>query len=469
MAQGQRGGGGGGTAAAGQGFVVVHPRAAGIDVGNEAHWVAVPPDSCPGSGGPTVRKFGTFTADLQAIADWLIACGVTTVALESTGVYWIPLFEVLESRGLKVCLVDTRRLKSVPGRKSDCLDCQWLQQLHTFGLLAPAFRPDQQVVVLRSYLRQRAMLVEYAAHHVQHLHKALQQMNVKLANVLSDITGQTGLAILDAVVAGQRDPLKLAELRDPRCKADRETIAKSLQGHWRADHLFELKQALELYRTYKQKVEQCDAQIERCLGELPGGGGGGQDGQARPPLPPKKAKRNPNAPRFDARSHLYRVTGGVDLTAIDGIDANTALKLVGEIGTDIARWPTAKHFCSWLCLCPGTKKTGGKVISSKTRRGGNRAAAALRLAAQSLERSPSAMGAFYRRMKARLGAPQAITAAAHRLARTIYAMLRYGTAYADVGQEAYEQQFRQRQMKNLEKQARRLGFTLTPQLPAAPG
>lgn len=447
-----------------QGFVVVHPRAAGIDVGNEAHWVAVPPDSCPG-GGPTVRRFGAFTADLQAIADWLIACGVSTVALESTGVYWIALFEVLESRGLKVCLVDTRRLKSVPGRKSDVLDCQWFQQLHTFGLLSPAFRPDQQTVILRSYLRQRAMLVEYASHHVQHLHKALQQMNLKLGNVISDITGQTGLAILDAILGGERDPQKLAALRDPRCKHDQATIAASLLGHWREDHLFELAQALELYRTYKQKIEQCDVQIERCLEQLPQSPG---HNGPRPPLQPKRAKRNPNSPRFDARSQLYRACG-VDLTAIDGIDANTALKVMGEIGPDITRWPTAKHFCSWLCLCPGTKKSGGKTISSKTRRGGNRAAAALRLAAQSLERSCSAMGAFYRRMKARLGAPQAITATAHRLARTIYAMLRYGTAYADAGQEAYEQQFRERQMRNLQKQARRLGFILTPQPAASPG
>lgn len=447
-----------------QGFVVVHPRAAGIDVGNESHWVSVPPDSCPG-GGPTVRRFGTFTADLQAIGDWLIECGVSTVALESTGVYWIPLFEVLEARGLKVCLVDTRRLGSVPGRKSDFLDCQWLQQLHTFGLLASAFRPDRQTVVLRSYLRQRAMLIEYASHHIQHLHKALQQMNLKLGNVLSDITGQTGLAILDAIVAGQRDPLKLAELRDPRCKADQQTIAKSLQGHWREDHLFELRQALELYRTYRQKLEQCDAQIERCLGQLPDST---RPGEPRPPLQPKKAKANPNAPRFDARTQLYRACG-VDLTAIDGIDANTALKIVSEIGPDISRWPTSKHFCSWLCLCPGTKKSGGKTLSSKTRRGGNRAAAALRIAALSLQRSPSAMGAFYRRMKAKLGAPQAITATAHRLARTIYAMLRHGTAYADLGQEAYEQQFRKRQMHNLQKQAAKLGLVLSPQPPAPTG
>jgi transposase len=364
-----------------QDFTVVHPRAAGIDVGNESHWVSVPPDSP----GPTVRKFGTFTADLHAIADWLIECGVTTVAMESTGVYWIALFEVLEARGLKVCLVDTRRLKSVPGRKSDMLDCQWLRQLHAYGLLSSAFRPDEQVTVLRSYLRHRAMLVSYAADHIQHMHKALQQMNVKLANVISDITGQTGLAIVRALVEGERDPQKLAQLRDPRCKHDQATIALSLQGHWRDDHLFELAQALELYEVYRGKIQSCDQQIQRCLAAMP-------DAPRDPdhPLPPlthKRTKANPNAPRFDARGELYRMCG-VDLTAIDGIDANTALKLIGEIGTDITRWPTVKHFTSWLCLCPGTKKSGGRVISSRTRRGGNRAAAALRLAAQSLERSP---------------------------------------------------------------------------------
>lgn len=435
-----------------EGFVVVHPRAAGIDVGNAAHWVAVPPDS---PGGQSVRRFGTFTADLHAIADWLIQCGVTTVALESTGVYWIALFEVLEARGLTVCLVDTRRLKSVPGRKSDCMDCQWIQQLHTVGLLAPAFRPEQQVTLLRSYLRQRAMLIGYAADHIQHMHKALQQMNLKLANVISDLTGQTGLAIIRAIVAGQRDPQELAKLRDPRCKQDQATIAKSLEGNWRADHLFELAQALELYEVYRQKVQACDGQIEQCLQQFP------DKDDDQPPLAPGRAKRNPNAPRFDARGEVYRICG-VDLTAIDGIDANTALKLISEIGTDLSRWPTVKHFCSWLCLCPTNKKTGGKIISTRTRRGGNRASAALRMAAQSLERSPSAMGAFYRRMKARLGAPQAITATAHRLARVIYALLRSGQAYVDAGAEAYEQQFRKRLIQHLHRQARRLGLILSP-------
>lgn len=432
-------------------FACVHPHAAGIDVGNSSHWAAVPPEGP----GPHVRQFGTFTADLHAMADWLIERGVSTVALESTGVYWIPVFEVLEARGLHVCLVDTRRLKCVPGRKSDVLDCQWLQQLHSFGLLASAFVPEPQAALLRSYMRQRAMLVRYAAHHIQHLHKALQQMNLKLGNVVSDITGQTGLAILRAIVAGERDPQKLAAFRDPRCKQDQATIAASLQGHWREDHLFELAQALELYDIYRQKIQACDARIEQALRQLPDGG------ESQPPLPPKRSKRNPNSLSFDARGELYRLLG-VDLTAIDGLDANTVLKVIGEIGTDVSRWPTVKHFCSWLCLCPGTKKSGGRQLSSKTRSGGSRAAAALRMAAQSLERSPSAMGAFYRRMKARLGAPAAVTAAAHRLARVIYAMLRHGQAYVDIGQDGYEQQFRQRMLKNLQRQARKLGLSLVP-------
>ena len=445
----------------GAGLTMVHPRAAGIDVGNSSHWVAVPPDGPS----PTVRQFGTFTADLHALAQWLMERGVSTVALESTGVYWIALFEVLESHGLEVCLVDTRRLKSVPGRKTDVVDCQWLQQLHTFGLLGSAFVPEGSVSILRSFLRQRAMLVSYASHHIQHMHKAMQQMNVKLGNVVSDITGQTGMAIVRAIVAGERDAAKLAEFRDARCKRDAKTIAASLQGHWREDHLFELAQALELYDVYKAKIQACDRELDRCLKAFPPSApkdsrAAAQDPQPpRPPLSPRASKRRPNSPGFDARSHLYRICG-VDLTAIDGIDANTALKVIGEIGTDVSRWPTVKHFCSWLRLCPGTNRSGGKTLSSRTRAGGNRAAAALRIAAQSLERSVSAMGAFFRRMKARLGPPAAITAAAHRMARTIYAMLRHGQSYVDVGQAAYEQQFRQRMLKNLRRQAAKLGLSV---------
>lgn len=434
-------------------FPLIHPHAAGIDVGNSAHFVAVPPESCV-AGGSNVRRFDTFTVDLYGIADWLQQHQVTTVALESTGVYWIPLFEVLESRGLKVCLVDTRRLKSVPGRKTDVKDCQWLQQLHTFGLLQSAFRPQEEICILRTYLRQREMLIACAADHIQHMQKALQQMNVKLSNVISDVTGLTGMTIIQAILDGERDPVKLAEHADPRCKNSTEVIAKSLVGHWRDDHIFELRQAFELVRIYQKKTTECDAQIEAWLQKLPAHGDGNQAA-----LPKRKTKQNVHTPKFDARSLLHRATG-VDLTSINGIEANTALKVIAEIGRDISRWPSIKHFCSWLCLCPGNKKSGGKVLSSKTRRSKNRAANALRMAAQSLERSKTALGAYFRRMKARLGPPEAITATAHKLARIIYSLMKHGQSYVDIGQEAYEEQYQTRMLCSLERRAEQLGFEL---------
>jgi len=433
-------------------FEVVHPRAAGIDVGDRSHYVAVPPSTPTGL--PVVRQFDTFTQDLYAVADWLQEHRVSTVALESTGIYWIPLFEVLEARGLTVCLVDTRRLKSVPGRKTDVKDCQWLQQLHTFGLLQSAFRPEEQLARLRTYLRQRAMLISYASHHIQHMQKALQQMNVKLSTVLSDITGITGMTIIQAILNGERNPVTLARLRDPRCKNSEETIAKSLEGHWRDDHLFELRQAVDLYQFYKQKLLECDQQIQTMLESLP-------DKDRHHALAKKRTKQNRHTPPFDARTLLFQKTG-VDLTTIDGIDTNTALKVISEIGTDIRRWPTAKHFASWLCLCPGNKTSGGRVLSSKTRHSKNRAAAALRIAAQTLERSRSAMGAYFRRLKARLGAPSAITATAHKLARLIYTLLLHGHPYIDIGQEAFEQQYRQRTLESLTRRAQQFGYTLTP-------
>jgi transposase len=431
-------------------FQLVHPRAAGIDVGDRAHWVAAPGLA----EAPVVRRFDTFTQDLYALADWLLEQRVTTVAMESTGVYWIPLFEVLEARGLQVCLVDTRRLKSVPGRKTDVKDCQWLQQLHTYGLLQSAFRPEEEIARLRTYLRQRAMLIAYASHHIQHMQKALQQMNIKLSTVLSDITGVTGMQIIQAILDGERNPVQLARLRDPRCHRSEDTIAKSLEGHWRDDHLFELRQAVELYRFYQQKLAECDGQIEAALAALPGK-------EPRQPLPPKRAHRNRHTPPFDARSLLFQKTG-VDLTSIDAIDTNTALKVISEIGTDMSRWPTVKHFTSWLCLCPGNKTSGGRVLSSKTRRSKNRAAAALRVAAQTLERSRSALGAYHRRMKFRLGGAAAVTATAHKLARLIYALLHRGQAYVDIGQEAFERQYEQRILRNLTRRAQQLGYTLAP-------
>ena len=439
------------------GLSLLNPNAAGIDVGATSHYVAVPADRAEQS----VREFEAFTTDLYRLADWLAECGVETVVMESTGVYWIPLFGVLEERGFTVMLVDPRRIKNVPGRKTDVLDCQWLQQLHTYGLLSGAFRPEAEIRRLRSYLRQRAMLVQYASHHIQHMQKALTQMNVKLQHVISDITGKTGMDIMQAIVDGERDPRRLARLRDHRIRADEATIAKSLRGHWREEHIFELTQALELYQVYQGKIAECDREIEAQLERFEDR----SDGE--PPAANGKKRNQKNAPRFDAQSHLYRMTG-VDLTRIDGVDAHTALKVISEIGTDMTRWQSAKHFASWLGLSPHNRITGGKVISSRTKPSANRAAAALRLAANALHRSDSALGAFLRRKKAQLGAPKAITATAHKLARTIYSMLRYGQEYVDAGAEYYESQYRQRALRAAKRRAAQLGYDSVPIADAQP-
>ena len=432
-------------------------NAAGIDVGATSHYVAVPADRSE----QPVSEFEAFTADLYRLAEWLSECGVETVVMESTGVYWIPLFGVMEDRGLEVMLVDPRRIKNVPGRKTDVRDCQWLQQLHTYGLLSGAFRPDGDIRRLRSYLRQRAMLVEYASQHIQHMQKALTQMNVKLHHVISDVTGKTGMDIMEAIASGERDPRKLARLRDPRIKADEATIARSLRGHWREEHIFELTQALELYRFYQDKITECDLEIEAQLERFEDR----SDGE--PPAPNGKKRNQKNAPRFDAQGQLYRMTG-VDLTRIDGVDAYTALKVISEIGADMTKWPSAKHFASWLGLSPNNRITGGRVISSKTKPSANRAAAALRLAANALHRSDSALGAFLRRKKAHLGAPKAITATAHKLARLIYTMLRYGQEYVDAGAEYYESQYQQRALCAAKRRAAQLGYQLVPMPDAQP-
>jgi transposase len=430
----------------------VNLNAAGVDIGAESHYVAVPEGRDPD--GRDVRPFGAFTADRAALADWLTRCGIETVAMESTGVYWIPLFERLTERGFEVKLVDPRQLKHVPGRKTDVLDCQWIQQLHTFGRLAAAFRPADQICVLRSYLRQRGMLVRYAAHHIQHMQKALEQMNLKLTHVVSDIAGLTGLAIIRAILAGERDPHVLARWRDRRCKADEATIARALEGTWRREHLFELRQAVELFDFYRGQIAACEAEIEAQLGQF-------EDQSGGPPLGDvaRGRKAGRGALSFDARQPLQRLTG-VDLTRIDGIDAPTGLKLVAEIGLDMTRWPTEKHFASWLGLAPGSKVTGGKQRSGRTKPCASRAATALRLAAHSLHHSRSALGAFYRRLKGRLGAPKAITATAHKLARLIYRMLRFGTEYVDSGQDYYEQRYQSRVVAHLMRRAQQLGYQL---------
>ena len=429
--------------------------AAGIDVGALAHYVAVP----DGLDDQPVRSYSCFTADLNQMADSLVEIGIQTVVMESTGVYWIPVFELLEERGLKVLLVNARHVKNVAGRKSDVSDCQWLQQLHTYGLLQGAFRPPEQVCALRAYLRQRDNLIRYASSHVQHMQKALRQMNLLLDNVVSSITGKTGMLIIRAIVAGERDSEKLAQYRDYRCKRSVETIAKSLEGHYRDEHLFSLSQAVELYDIYQEKLRACDRAIEQQINTF--------DALADPTnLPPARNKyKQGNALAFDVRTQLYRITG-VDLTRIDGIDEMTALKVLSETGTDMSRWKTEKHFASWLGLSPGNKISGGKVLNTKTKPSANRAAAALRMAAFTLANSKSALGAFYRRQRTRLGAPKAITATAHKLARLIYSMLKQGTEYVDQGQDYYEQQYRERVVKNLRKRAAQFGFELTSNSPA---
>lgn len=428
--------------------------AAGIDIGSKSHFVAVP----EGTDEKPVREFECFTADLHRLADWLISCLITTVVMESTGIYWIPLFEILESRGLEVRLVNARHVKNVPGRKTDVLDCQWLQQLHTYGLLAGAFRPPEEICALRAYIRHRMNQVRYCAAHIQHMQKALTQMNLLLHNVVSDITGVTGMRIIKAILAGERDTHVLAGMRDKRCKNSIETIAKSLEGNYRPEHLFSLKQAVETFEFYQAQIAKCDEEIESLISTF--------DAKVVDNLPEtvdiednSSSKDKGSAPAFNLKDELCRVVG-VDLTKIDGIDSTTCLKIVSEIGVDINRWKSEKHFASWLGLSPGSKITGGKRLSGKTKPVVNRAAAALRMAASTLYRSKCALGAYYRRMKARLGAPKAITATAHKLARLIYSMMKHGKEYTDIGQDYYEQQYKSRAIKNLKTRARQLGFDL---------
>ena len=421
-------------------------------MGADAHWVAVPPDRDE----RPVQCFGAFTADLYALAAWLRQCQIATVVMESTGVSWIALFEVLAERGFDVKLVDPHTVRHVPGRKTDVKDCQWLQELHTYGLLRGAFRPQDEVCVLRSSLRQRSMLVAMASRAVQHMQKALEQMHLKLTEVVSDITGKTGMTIIRAMLAGERAPQLLATYRDKRCTHDQGTIAKALTGHWRAEHLFALQQAVDQYDFLAQQLRACDGHIEACLQAFVPD----VETDASQSVPARTWHSSRSNPlRFDMQAYLKAMTG-VDLTQINGIDSLTALKVISEIGLDMTRWPTSKHFASWLGLCPGNKGSGGKRYRIRSKPSANRAATALRLAAQGVAHSHSALGADYRRLRARLGAPKAITATAHKLARLVYSMLRYGTAYVDAGQQAYEHKYRERVLTNLQRKAKAFGYQL---------
>ena len=430
----------------------INPDAAGIDCGATIHVVAVPPDR----DSEPVQSFRTFTTDLERLADWLVACRVTTVALESTGVFWIPVYEILEARGLTVQLVNARHIRNLPGRKSDVSDAEWLRDLHSVGLVRGSFRPTAAIVTLRTYVRHRHTPVELAGLHIQRMQKALVQMNLQLPFVISDITGQTGLRIIRAIVAGERDPAQLATYRDHRCRATEAEITAALTGHYRLELLFALQQNLELYDVCQRQIEVCDQAIEmhaRSLTTMIAA-------PARVPEPRIKRKPRPTDPAFDIRTVLHHLTGGVDLTQIDGIAPYTALKIVAEVGTDMRRWPTAQHFTSWLTLAPKNKVSGGRLLSSQTQPSANRAAVALRLAAASLGRTQTALGAFYRRLAARIGKPQAVTATARKLAVLVYHVLKGDFVYRDPGADGHDAQQRARQLRQLRQRATRLGFAL---------
>lgn len=429
----------------------VNAGAAAVDIGSREHMAAVNPDVTDAP----IRAFGTFTHDLHDLAVWFKSHGVTSIAMESTGVYWIPAYEILEQHGFEVVLVNARYAKNVPGRKTDVSDASWLRQLHSYGLLRGSFRPMAEIATLRAYLRQRERLVEYAAAHIQHMQKALMEMNLQLHHVVSDITGVTGMRIIRAIVAGERDLDVLASHRDVRCRASTETIKAALNGNDRAEHIFALTQALELYDFYQSKMLECDRYLEATLAML------GADTEHDPSQlsHPRTKTKQVSTPSFDVRAALFGVLG-VDLTQIHGMGPSLSLKLVGECGTDLRAWPSAKHFTSWLCLAPGNKISGGKVLSSRTRRSSSRAAALLRLAAVTIGRSDTALGAFYRRLAARAGKAKAVTATARKIAVLFYNTLRHGMTYQDPGASHYEERYRNRVLSNLKRRAKSLGYDL---------
>jgi transposase len=454
------------------GLEITNPHAAGIDVHTREHWVGVPAASVPVSAKdhstnlpPHVRSFGTCTADLELLADWLEECGITTVAMESTGVYWIPLFELLEKRGFEVFLVDPRQTRQVSGRpKSDVRDCQWIQRLHSYGLLSPSFRPSDEVCVLRGYLRQRQLLIGDAGRSIQHMQKALEQMNVKLTEAVSDITGVTGTRIIKAILRGERDPKALAKLRHENCKKTEEQIARALQGNWREEHLFALKLAQKKYEFERRQLSQCDTAIEKYLKTMADQSGGEI-------LEPKPKKRgiSPTQPKFDARTLLFQFSGK-DLTLIEGIEQSSALTILSEIGYDMSKWPTEEHFTSWLGLCPQHRGSANKIKNRRLRGGANRAARAFRLGAQGCHHAKNAMGAFYRRIQARAGGGKAIVATARKIAERVYRLLKFGAAYVRQAMNEYENAYRVKLTKGLAKKAAELGFKLVPEqaeLPAS--
>ena len=431
-------------------FEVLRPDAAGVDIGSREIWISVPPDRSD----EPVRVFGVTTPCLQAAADWLKACGVRSVAMESTGVYWVPLYEILEERGFEVWLVNSREAKSVPGRKSDVLDCQWIRRLHTYGLLRRSFRPTAKIVELRQYMRQRDTLVHSAGDQVRRMHKALTLMNIHFQTVISDITGKTGMAIIRDIVAGVRDSAVLASHRDPRCRASVETIEEALTGNYQPEHVFALRHALKLYDLHQELILECDAESARLLDSI-----NEQAGRDVKPTPRKHLKRKAKAASVDYASRMHALVG-VDLTALPGLSDYSVATLVAEIGTDMTLWKTTSHFTSWLRIVPRTDITGGKAKSRRTLPRGNRASQILRMAAVNAGRTRTAIGAFFRNFARRKGKAEAVVATAHKLARIIYTMILNQTDFEDVGVSGWEQQRRERTLRSLKRRAKVLGFRL---------
>jgi transposase len=432
---------------------VVHPDAAGIDIGNESHYVAVPPtrDSHP------IRRFGCTTAELKQMADWLKQCGIRTIVMQSTGVYWIAVYDILEEAGFEVYLVNARETKNLPGRKSDVQESQWLMKLHTYGLLRNSFRPSQEIRRMRTYWRQRHDLVRSAARHIQRMQKAMTQMNIQLANVLSDVSGVTGQAIVKAILAGERNPENLAKFRDWRVKATQAEIARSLEGNWQEDLLFVLKQEQDNYDFCQKQIAECDQQLRQYLQQTEDRSVGINLQEEKRKARLKKTRGN--APQFDLRAELFRMAG-TDLTQIDGIDIMTAMTILSEAGSDMSKWKTEHHFVSWLRLCPDNRVSADKIIGKGRLPTNNRVTSALRIAASSLRLSNTYLGAQFRRLKSRLGPPIAIKAMAAKLARLVYRMLRYGMQFVDKGAEFYEAQHRKQQVNYLKWKAANLGLQI---------
>jgi len=446
------------------GLEVVHPHAAGIDIGNQSHFVAVRPGSDP----QPVREFGSWTADLQRMGEWLQACGVKQVVMQSTGVYWMAVYEVLQQRGLEVCLTNARDTKNLPGRKSDVQECEWLRKLHTYGLLRSSFRPEEEILRMRTVWRLRDRHVMEAGRAIQPMQKALTTMDVQLANTISDVSGVTGQAIIRAILQGERDPYQLAGLKDRRVRASEEEIARSLEGTWQEEVLFELQQAVDAYDFWQRQIAECDGKLEEYLKALPSrtigaaadpglaGAAAGKPGKARKPRKPRK-----NEPGFDLEAQLTRICG-VNLTAIEGVKVMTVMTVVAELGTDMSAWKTENHLVSWLTLAPRQQISGGKVIRQEVNRSKNRVAGALRMAASTLKDSDSYLGARFRYLRGRLGPGRAIKAMAAHLARLIYRMLTRGQEWVDRGAQEHEKRRVERERLALERKAKAMGYRLEP-------